>query len=63
MTVMQALGEAGGLTDYAKRKRIYILRTENGKEYRLDFNYEEVIRTQRMEQNVELLPGDTIVVP
>jgi polysaccharide export outer membrane protein len=63
MTVMQALGEGGGLTDYAKRKKIYILRTENGKEYRLDFNYEEVIRTQRMEQNVALLPGDTIVIP
>jgi polysaccharide biosynthesis/export protein len=63
LTVMQALGEAGGLTDYAKRKKIYILRTENGKEYRLDFNYEDVMRCQRMEQNVALLPGDTIVIP
>jgi polysaccharide export outer membrane protein len=63
MTVMQALGEAGGLNDYAKRKKIYVLRTENGKEYRLDFNYEEVIRSQRMEQNIALLPGDTIVIP
>jgi polysaccharide export outer membrane protein len=63
MTVMQALSEAGGLNDYAKRKKIYILRTENGREYRLDFNYEEVIRGERMEQNVVLLPGDTVVVP
>jgi polysaccharide export outer membrane protein len=63
MTVMQALGEGGGLTDYAKRRKIYILRTESGKEYRLDFNYEEVIRCLRMEQNVALLPGDTIVIP
>lgn len=63
MTVMQALSEAGGLNDYAKRKKIYILRTENGREYRLDFNYEEVIRGERMEQNGVLLPGDTIVVP
>ena len=63
MTVMQALSEAGGLTDYAKRKRIYVLRTENGREYRLDFNYEEVIRGERMEQNVVLLAGDTVVIP
>ena len=63
MTVMQALSEAGGLNDYAKRKKIYILRTENGREYRLDFNYEEVVRGERMEQNVVLLPGDTMVVP
>ena len=63
MTVLQALSEAGGLTDYAKRKKIYILRTENGREYRLDFNYEEVVRGQNMGQNFLLLPGDTVVVP
>ncbi len=63
MTVMQALSEAGGLNDYAKRKKIYILRTESGREYRLDFNYDEVIRGQRMEQNVVLLPSDTVVIP
>jgi polysaccharide biosynthesis/export protein len=63
MTVMQALSEAGGLTDYARRRKIYILRSENGREYRLDFNYEEVVRGERAEQNVVLLPGDTVVVP
>jgi polysaccharide export outer membrane protein len=63
MTVMQALSEAGGLTDYAKRKRIYILRTENGREYRLDFNYDEVVKGQRMDQNILLLAGDTVVIP
>jgi polysaccharide export outer membrane protein len=63
MTVMQALSEAGGLTDYAKRKKIYILRSEKGREYRLDFNYEEVIKGERMDQNAVLLPGDTVVIP
>ena len=63
MTVMQALSEAGGLTDYAKRKKIYILRSESGREYRLDFNYEEVVKGERMEQNIILLPGDTVVIP
>jgi len=63
MTVMQALSEAGGLTDYARRRKIYILRSESGREYRLDFNYEEVIRGERADQNVVLLPGDTVVIP
>ncbi|MBZ5621855.1 MAG: polysaccharide export protein [Acidobacteriia bacterium] len=63
MTVMQALSEAGGLTDYAKRKKIYILRTESGQEYRLDFNYDEVVKGERMEQNILLLPSDTLVIP
>ncbi len=63
MTVMQAISEAGGLTDYAKRKKIYVLRSENGKEYQLPFNYEEVIKGEKTEQNIQLLPGDTIIVP
>jgi polysaccharide export outer membrane protein len=63
MTVMQALSEAGGLTDYAKRKRIYVIRSEKGRDYRLEFNYDEVVRGERMEQNFLLQPGDTLVVP
>ena len=63
MTVMQAISEAGGLTDYAKRKKIYVLHTDNGKEYRLPFNYDEAIKGERMEQNIQLSPGDTLLIP
>jgi polysaccharide export outer membrane protein len=63
MTVMQALSEAGGLTDYAKRKKIYVIRIENGKEYRLPFDYDAVVKGEHMELNTPLEPGDTIVVP
>jgi polysaccharide export outer membrane protein len=63
MTVIQALSEAGGLTDYAKRKRIYVLRNRDGKRTQLPFDYDAVLRGERMELNVELLPGDTLVVP
>jgi len=63
MSVIQALSEAGGVTEYAKRKKIYVLRTENGREYRLDFNYDDVVKGERTEQNILLLPGDTVVIP
>jgi polysaccharide export outer membrane protein len=63
MTVLQALTEAGGLTDYAKRKKIYVLRAESGRQYRLPFNYEEVIRGERIEQNIWMQADDTLVVP
>jgi polysaccharide export outer membrane protein len=63
MTIMQALSEAGGITDYAKRKKIYVLRTENGKQLHLPFDYDAVLRGERMELNVPLLPNDTLVVP
>jgi len=63
MTVLQALNAAGGLTDFAKRKKIYVLRNDNGKQIRLPFDYEAVLRGERAELNVVLKPEDTIVVP
>ena len=63
MTVLQALAEAGGMTQYAKRSKIYVLRTVNGRQAKLPFNYNQVIKGEHMEQNIVLLPDDTIVVP
>jgi polysaccharide export outer membrane protein len=63
MTIMQVLSEAGGLSDFAKRKKIYLLRTENGKQTRYPFNYDAVLKGEHMEQNILVLPDDTIVVP
>ena len=63
LTVLQAIAEAGGLTDYAKKSKIYVLRKENGKPVKLPFDYTAVIRGDHMEQNISLKPGDTIVVP
>jgi polysaccharide export outer membrane protein len=63
MTVMQGISEAGGLTDYAKRKNIYILRNENGKQYKFPFDYDAVLKGKRMDLNIPLMPGDTVVVP
>lgn len=62
MTVLQALAQAG-FTQFANVKGIYLLRTENGKQSRIPFNYKEVVKGNRPEQNVQLKPGDTIVVP
>jgi len=58
-TVMQLIALAGGLTDFADAKDISILR--GNKVFK--FNYEEVKRGRRPEQNILLQPGDTVVVP
>lgn len=63
MTVMQALSEAGGLNENAKRKKIYILRSENGKDTRIPFDYDAAIKGEGTQLNLPLLPGDTLVVP
>ncbi len=62
-TVLQALAEAGGVTPYAKKKKIYVLRIENGKKIKLPFDYEAVVKGEHLEQNITLHPDDTIVVP
>jgi polysaccharide biosynthesis/export protein len=62
-TILQLIAQAGGLKDFAKRKKIYILR-QNGKEQlHIPFNYNDAIKGTRPEQNILLEPGDTIVVP
>jgi polysaccharide export outer membrane protein len=61
MTALQAIVTAGGLTQFANSKRIYILRKVEGKEQKLLFNYKQALKGDN--QGVSLLPGDTIVVP
>jgi len=63
MTVMQAISEAGGLTDYAKKKKIYVIRKVNGKDTKLFFDYDRAIKGGDADDNIMLLPGDTLVVP
>ena len=62
MTVLQALS-SGGFTQFAKLKSIYVLRVENGQQVKYPFNYKEVIKGHRPEDNIQLRPGDIIVVP
>src|SRR5262245_26243515 len=63
MTVLQALTSAGGFTQFARTKNIYVLRGENGKQVKHPFNYKDVINGKKPEDNIALQPGDTIVVP
>ena len=62
MNVLQLIAAVGGLLEYADRSNIMILRNENGRERRLRFNYKEVIAGRNLQQNIELQPGDTILV-
>lgn len=59
MTLLQAISSAGGLTDFAKKNKIYILR-EQGQ--RIPVTYKKALKGDAA-YNLALLPGDTIVVP
>ena len=62
-TVLQLIAMAGGLTEFADQKNITVMRTENGRAMSYPFNYKEVARRKNLGQNIELKPGDTVIVP
>jgi polysaccharide export outer membrane protein len=60
-TVLQLISMAGGLKDFADSKNIMIVRRDEGQTSSFPFNYKEISKNLR--QNIELKPGDTVVVP
>jgi polysaccharide export outer membrane protein len=62
-SVLQLITNAGGLGQFANKKHIFVLRTVDGKQERFPFNYSQVIKGEKAEQNIMLHPGDTVVVP
>lgn len=62
-TVLQLIATAGGLLEYAKTKDIRIVRQENGRQVAYRFNYNDVRQGRNLSQNIELRPGDTVIVP
>jgi len=63
VTVLQLIAMAGGLAEFADRGKIWVMRQENGKSVRYPFNYKDVVKGKNLEQNIELKPGDTVIVP
>jgi polysaccharide biosynthesis/export protein len=61
--VIQALTLAGGLTPFARENSIKVLRREGTKEIVVSFEYAEVKKGRRLEQNIFLRGGDVVVVP
>lgn len=58
ITILEAINASGGFQEYANKKKIVILRGDQ----RLKFNYEDVIKGKKMEQNIPVQNGDHIIV-
>lgn len=64
MTILDAITNAGGPTPFAKLKRIYVLRPQaSGAQQTLFFDYRAVIKGRKLEENIYLRRGDTVVIP
>jgi len=62
-TILQIIPMAGGFTEWAKQKKILVIRKENGKEKRFTVDYKKAMKGDDPSSNVILKPGDTIIVP
>jgi polysaccharide export outer membrane protein len=62
MTLLQAIATGGGLTQYANSKKMYLLRTVDGKQQKIALQYKRALKGDGA-LNLLLNPGDTIVVP
>jgi len=61
MNVVQLISRAGGTTEYAKKKDVYVLHQDSSP--RTKINYQLVLEGKHLEENIGLVPGDTVVVP
>ena len=61
--VIQALTMAGGTTPFAQLDDIRILRREGETQLAIPFAYSDVAAGKRLQQNIILKPGDTVLVP
>ena len=56
--VFDALSQAGGFREFANRHAIVIVRGDR----RIKFNWDEVVKGRKLDQNIFLENGDTIIV-
>lgn len=61
LNVMQLIARSGGLTEYARKHQIYVMRQNTGQ--KLKVNYDRLIKGEDVAENVVLLPGDMVVIP
>jgi polysaccharide export outer membrane protein len=63
-TVVQLIALAGGLLEWADESNIQVMRTDaQGAVSSLKVNYKKLSKGQGLKQNIDLKPGDTVIVP
>jgi polysaccharide export outer membrane protein len=62
-TVLDVLAMSGGLTQFAARSRIFVLRRNGDDVKRIPFNYNRAVAAEGEQANFVLEPGDIVVVP
>ena len=62
-SVLDAIAMAGGLSDFAARSRIVVLRNNGNGQERIPVNYNKIVSASATQNDVPLRPGDIVFVP
>jgi len=62
-TIIQAITQAGGFTQFAESNKILILRREGAYETRIRIRYQDIVSGRNPAANIILKRGDSIVIP
>jgi polysaccharide export outer membrane protein len=60
--LLEAIALSGGLTQFANRSDVVLIRYDDDKESRLRIDYRKIVSGAKSELNIFLKPGDTIIV-
>jgi len=63
MTLLDVMIRVGGLTEFADGNDATLVRVENGEQKQYEIYIEDLIKNGEIEANVDVLPGDIIVIP
>ena len=63
MTLLDLMIQVGGLTQFADGNNAKLIRVVNNKQQTYDINIEDLIKDGDITKNVDILPGDVIIIP
>jgi polysaccharide export outer membrane protein len=63
MTLLDVMIQVGGLTEYASGNNAKLVRVVNNEQQTYNINIEDLIKDGEISKNVDILPGDVIIIP
>jgi len=63
MTLLDVMIRVGGLTEFADGNDAVLVRIENGQQKQYNIYIKDLIKDGEIEANVDMLPGDIIIIP
>ena len=63
MTLLDLMIAVGGLTEFAYGDNAKLIRVVDGRKQSFEINIDELIREGDISENVDMLPGDIVIIP